>query len=87
MNSRSSFKKQKQVDYEEYSENNDLILSGVNRSSNRSRPPIDREHEEFKKLNEQKDWTVLNTWNSEPPNDYTVTHINQTHDFLVRTKI
>jgi hypothetical protein len=44
-----------------------------------------RSHESLKE--KEFGWKQIETLNSVPPNDYTVTHINQNHELLVRFRI
>ena len=78
---KSSFRKQKyngNIYENEYAVD---IHEKNGRKYTKDKSNIDRE--EFIKLNEHKDWTDVDTLKSTAPSDYTVTHINQTHDFLV----
>lgn len=77
-NRKSIYKYQKDAanDEQNEDENNDFYYD--------RRQPIYKRDERFKRLKGKRDWDELNTSKSVPPSDYTITHINQTHDFLVR---
>ena len=79
MSKLASIKKQKNIDHQDESENQQKNVKKVAKNKN-----DEDYHHQFKKLYEHKDWTVLNTHDSVAPSDYTVTHVNQTHDFMVR---
>jgi hypothetical protein len=80
MNKLASIKKQKNIDHhDEHESQEKYAKTKVVKNKN-----DEDSHRQFKKLYEHKDWSELNTQDSVAPSDYTVTHINQTHDFLVR---
>jgi hypothetical protein len=66
-------------------ENKDNIIRNKRRSSSREELSVKsnqvRSKEQLKEI--EFGWKDTETLNSVPPNDYTVTHINQNHELLV----